>query len=123
PVRAGGVEVVPRDLFHALLEPRVTQRNIRDVGVIRTRCVGEKDGKPAEAVVELIDYYDEETGFTAMQRLTGWHASIVAILAAQGQIQSGAIPVELAVTGPTLVEKARKRGFNIKETTTPLDSK
>jgi len=120
PIRIRGAEVVPRDFFHGLLEPKITERDVRDVGVIRTRCVGEKRGKPVEAVVELIDYYDEETGFTAMQRLTGWHASIVAILAAQGQIQPGAIPVELAVAGPTLVEKARQRGFDISQTVTPL---
>ena len=33
-----------------------------------------------------LDKYDEETGFTAMQRLTGWHASIIAILMAENKI-------------------------------------
>jgi len=115
PVQVGGVTVVPRDVFHALLEPRITRPEVRDVCVIRTKCVGEKDGRRAEATVELIDYYDEGTGFTAMQRLTGWHASIVAILAAQGEIVSGALPVELAVPGKTIVREARRRGFAIEE--------
>jgi lysine 6-dehydrogenase len=115
PVIVGNVKVVPRDVFHALLEPKITQPEIHDVGVIRTKCIGEKDGRHAEAIVELIDYYDEETGFTAMQRLTGWHASIVAILAAQERIPHGAIPVELAIPGSVIVEEARRRGFNIEE--------
>lgn len=115
PVQLGDIEIAPRDLFHVLLEPKITQPQVRDVGVIRTRCVGEKDGRPAEAIVELVDYYDEETGFTAMQRLTGWHASIVAILAAQGRIRRGAIPVEVAIPGPTVVEEARRRGFSIRK--------
>jgi lysine 6-dehydrogenase len=115
PVEIGDVKVVPRDLFHALFEPQITTEDIRDLSIIRTRCVGEKEGRRAEAVVELIDYYDEETGFRAMERLTGWHASIVAILAAQGRIARGAIPVELAVPGEVIVKETRKRGFNIEE--------
>ena len=115
PVLIGDVKVVPRDVFHALLEPKITQPEIHDVGVIRTKCIGEKDGHRAEAIVELIDYYDKETGFTAMQRLTGWHASIVAILAAHERINHGAIPVELAIPGSVIVEEARRRGFSIEE--------
>jgi lysine 6-dehydrogenase len=115
PVRAGSVDVVPRDLFHALLAPRITDDEVRDMGVMRVRCVGGTRDKPKGVTVELIDYYDEETGFTAMQKLTGWHASIVAILAAANETPRGVVPVELAVSGPRLVEEARKRGFNISE--------
>ncbi len=115
PVRAGSVDVVPRDLFHALLAPQITDEEVRDMGVMRVKCVGGKRDEPEGVIVELVDYYDEETGFTAMQRLTGWHASIVAILAVRGEIPRGVVPVELAVSGPRLVEEARKRGFNISE--------
>ena len=121
PVQLGDGQVVPRDVFHALLEPRIVQTEVRDVCVIRVKCMGVKDAGPAEAVVELIDYFDEGSGFTAMQRLTGWHASIVAILAAQGRIPSGATPVELAVPGPLMVEEARRRGFVIEERVTRAD--
>jgi lysine 6-dehydrogenase len=122
PVQVGDGQVVPRDVFHALLEPRIVRSEVRDVCVIRTKCVGALGGQPAEAVVELVDYYDEATGFTGMQRLTGWHASIVAILAAQGRISPGATPVELAVPGPPMVEEARRRGFDIEERVTYADS-
>jgi len=115
PVQVGKVKVVPREVLHALLEPKITRPEIRDVGVVRTKCVGDKDGHPAEAIVQLIDFYDDETGFTAMRRLTGWHASIVAILAAHERIARGAMPVELAIPGPTIVEEARRRGFDIEE--------
>ena len=30
---------------------------------------GKKDGKETAITIDLIDYYDEETGFTAMERL------------------------------------------------------
>ena len=49
-----------------------------------------------------------------MQRLTGWHASIVGQMAVAGLLPSGAVPVEM-VPGPAVVAEARKRGFIITE--------
>jgi len=114
PIKVGDVEVVPRDVFHALLEQKLTQPEIKDIAIIRIKCVGEKEGKNAEVILELIDYYDEETGFTAMQRLTGWHASIVSIFAAKGKIDRGVIPIE-KIPGKVIVDEAKHRGFSIEE--------
>jgi lysine 6-dehydrogenase len=116
-VNIDGVSVSPRDVFHALLEKQIVKPEVRDVGIIRIKCVGEKDGKPAEAVVELIDYFDGKTGFTAMQRLTGWHAGIMASLSTEGQIRKGAVPVELAVPGDIVIKDGLRRGFEIKKRT------
>jgi lysine 6-dehydrogenase len=113
PVRIGCLDVVPRDVLHTLLGPRIVRDDVRDVCVIRVRCTGRKGGRSSEVIVELVDYFDEETGFTGMQRLTGWHTSIVAILATEGRVHKGAVPVELAVPGPAIVEEARKRGLSI----------
>jgi lysine 6-dehydrogenase len=114
-VHVNGTEVVPRKLFNALFEPQVRVDECHDVCVIRVRAVGKKDGRRTEAEVELLDYYDEATGFTAMQRATGWHLSIVAILMAKGEIPHGAVPLELAVPGGLFVREARKRGFKLRE--------
>ncbi|UCE75448.1 MAG: saccharopine dehydrogenase NADP-binding domain-containing protein [Methanomassiliicoccales archaeon] len=116
PIKIGDVDVSPRDVLSALLEPKLTQSDVKDVGIIRIKCVGRKDGRPAEAIVELIDHYDEDTGFTAMQRLTGWHASIVAILSAQNRIRKGVVPVE-TIPGEIIVKEALRRGFSIEERT------
>lgn len=105
-----GKKVVPRDVFHTLLEPKIREDDVRDVAVIRVKCVGDKN----EALVELIDYYDEKTGFTAMQRLTGWHASIVAILSVGNKIPDGFVPVE-NIPGKLIVDEVRKRGIIIEE--------
>lgn len=115
PVKVDGKEVVPRHLFHALFEPQVRAEVIKDVCIVRARAVGKKDRATAEATVEVIDYYDEATGFSAMQRLTGWHASIVAAMMARGETPLGAQPLELAVPGETFVREARRRGFRIRE--------
>jgi lysine 6-dehydrogenase len=63
--------------------------------------------------VELIDTYDEVTGFTAMERTTGWDASIKTILNAQGVTPRGVVPVELAVSGALYANELRKRGFKL----------
>ena len=82
---------------------------------MRVKAVGDKDGKAAEAVVEVIDYYDEETGFTAMERTTGWHGAIVAIMNARGQTPRGVKSVETGVPAQLFVDEIRKRGLSLTE--------
>ena len=120
-VRVNGNEVVPRQVFHALYGPKVQVRDAKDVCIIRVVAVGKKKGRPTEAVVEVIDHYDEATGFTAMQRLTGWHLSIVAAMMAKGETPIGSIPLEVAVPGDSFVREARKRGFKITESIRALE--
>jgi lysine 6-dehydrogenase len=115
PVPVDGHPVVPRHVFHALFEPKVHAEVIKDICIIRARVLGAKHGRPAEAVVDVIDYYDEATGFSSMQRTTGWHLSIVAAMIARGETPMGSIPLETAVPGGAFVREARKRGFNITE--------
>jgi lysine 6-dehydrogenase len=116
PVMINGVEVVPRDVLHACVEPRIRAADDeRDFVIVKVKAVGEKDGKAAEAVVELVDYFDEITGFTAMQRTTGWDGAIVAIMNATGQIPRGAKPVEIAVPAEAFVEELKRRGFSLTE--------
>ncbi len=119
PVRVNGSEVVPRELFNALFEPQVRVDDVRDVCIIRAHAKGKKNGQPTEAVVEVIDYYDETTGFTAMQRMTGWHISIVAAMMAKQETPMGATPLELAVPGGAFVREAKRRGFKITEQSGP----
>jgi len=113
PVVVGGRKVVPRRVFHALFEPQVTPKEIRDVAVTHVVARGVKDGKPAEAVVDLVDCYDGATGFRAMERLTGWHAAIAAEMIARGEIPPGAHPVETGVPPRRFVEEAVRRGISI----------
>jgi lysine 6-dehydrogenase len=115
PVQVGDVEVVPRDVFHALFEPQVTFPEDRDMVIVRVKAVGKKDGRDAEALVEVIDYLDEETGFTAMERCTGWSAAIVAEMMARGQTPRGAGGVETQVPARPYVEGLRRRGINVTE--------
>ncbi len=115
PVRVDGADIIPRHVFHALFEPQIKFDHVKDVCIIRVVAVGKKGGKAAQVVVEVIDSYDEATSFTAMQRLTGWHLSIVGIMLAKGEVGIGSTPLEIAVSGEAFVREGRRRGFEITE--------
>ncbi len=108
PIKVDGQQVIPRRVYHALLEPQITDPEVRDVGIMRAVGRGLKDGKPAEVTIDLVDYYDEATGFTAMERLTGWHASIVMHMQASGALTPGAHPVETLPAERILQDFARR---------------
>jgi lysine 6-dehydrogenase len=112
--------VTPRDVFHALYEPKVTfphdPEKSKDIVLIRVKVLGKKAGRPAEASLELVDRFDEKTGFTAMERTTGWDAAIVAEMMAHGLTPRGAGGVENFVPAGAFMNELRRRGFNIKET-------
>jgi len=113
PIVVAKTEIAPRDVFHALFAPRVTPRQPRDIAVIRVVARGRRGSRPSEAVVELFDRYDDVTGFTAMERVTGWHAAIVAGMIARGEIPPGAHSVERGVPSGRFIEEARRRGLKI----------
>jgi lysine 6-dehydrogenase len=113
PVTVPGGRVAPRDVFHALFEPMVTLPGEKDVVMIRILVTGTKGGRSARAMLELMDFFDEETGFTAMERSTGWDGAIVAAMMARGQTPRGAKPVELAVPPALFVEELAKRGIRV----------
>ncbi len=113
PVDVGGVEVVPRDVLAALLARAWYDPQVKDLAVIYVVARGRKDGYPAEATVQLVDLYDERTGFRAMEKLTGWHAAMVLELAVRGEIPRGVIPIEQALPGSKFAQLAPARGWNV----------
>jgi lysine 6-dehydrogenase len=115
PVTVGSQSVVPRDVLHALLAPQICRDTVKDVCVMRVKGIGRTRGRRAEATIELVDRYDDKTGFTAMQRLTGWHGSILLIAAVSSLVRRGAVPVELALPGRTIVTECRRRGIEVTE--------
>lgn len=118
PIMVNGQSLIPRDIYHSLLEPKITPEEVRDICVIRVTCNGKSSGRKTSCTLELTETYDETTGFTAMEKLTGWHASIIAILSASGSLPKGGIPVEQALTGETLMVESSRRGWDIRKTVT-----
>jgi lysine 6-dehydrogenase len=101
-------------VLHALLEPRLRAApGTRDVVLIRIEARGRHEGRTAVARLELIDTYDEVTGFTAMQRTTGFDAAIVAAMMARGETPRGAVPVELSVDPERFAAELAKRDISL----------
>ena len=115
PVEVKGVPVVPRDVFHTLFLPKVTYPEDKDLVIVRVLAKGTKDGRPAQALVQVTDRHDQVTGFTAMERCTGWSAAIVAELMSRRQTPPGAGGVESMVPAVPFMEELRKRGVPVRE--------
>lgn len=114
PIEVHGAKIVPRDVLHALLEPQIrAARGARDLVIVRILANGKRQGREAEATVDLFDRYDARTGFTAMERTTGWHAAIMAGFIARGEVRRGCVPVELAVPPAHFVEALARRALNV----------
>jgi len=112
PLEVNGQSIIPRDVYHALLAPKVSAPDIVDICVMRAVGIGEKEGKNARVTVDLIDGYDEATGFTGMERLTGWHCALMMGFQARGKITPGAHRMENAVPAKDIMGEVRRRGIN-----------
>ena len=104
PVQIDGVSVIPKHLVDAVLYPQVKlEVGERDITCFRVTLIGEKDGKPCTYKAEMVDRYDEETGFTSMARTTAMTGAIVARMVGKGMIKAGDQPFvtpEKVITGP-----------------------
>lgn len=119
PIDVQGVKVSPREVLHTLLDPKLRAKpGEPDLVIVRVLAKGHKDGLKARVLLDLIDRFDTATGFTAMERTTGWDGSIKAIMNAHGVTPRGVNSAEVAVPGPAYVAELHKRGFWLSETLT-----
>jgi lysine 6-dehydrogenase len=117
PVEVDGVPVVPRKLFHRVAAPRIDFPEDKDLVVLRVEGEGVKDGEPRLVRLEIVDFHDDRTGFTAMERTTGFPAAMVAHEMARGAVPAGVRPLESKALDHTLlVEGLARRGIKVSET-------
>lgn len=116
PIQVDAHSVSPRDVFVAAAGPRLQFLDDRDLLVMRVIVQGERQGEKLEIIYDVLDYYDPKTGFTAMQRTTGFSAALITALLAQGRMrQTGVVPVEKAIPGHVVLKEIRQRGIRITE--------
>ncbi|HEY0865839.1 MAG TPA: saccharopine dehydrogenase C-terminal domain-containing protein [Fimbriimonas sp.] len=108
-----GGRVAPFEVFCRLMGEKLRDPEDRDLVVTHAIGRGVKEGAPSQMMATIIDYHDDATGFTAMERLTGFSTAIVAIEIANGRIRKGAVPYETAISGGTMLDALRKRGIDI----------
>ncbi len=114
PVKLNGRPVVPRDLFIAVVEPKLLKPDSPDVVVLRVIVSGERAGRETAIDFELIDYADEARGITAMMRTTGFSLALTALMQVNGTITTpGVHTPDQVVPFQPYVEGLAKFGVRI----------
>jgi len=117
PLIVDGISTIPRSVFCKIVGPRIAFPQDKDLVVLRVVCHGLKDRRPIEISLDLLEFHDDQTGFSAMERTTGFAASIIAIMMAKKEIKTcGVIPLEKAASGKRFMDELARRGIKVHET-------
>lgn len=115
PVEVDGVCVAPRKLFMACAAPVLRKPDARDLVAMRVEVRGEKEGRAKTIRYELIDFYDEVHGITAMERSTGYSLSITALMQVDGRIAvKGVRTPDACVPADAYLAELAKRGIEVR---------
>ena len=112
-IKFNGTDISPREFYHHMLEPKLLN-DCEDVCLMRVHTEGLNKERPSVTKIDIKEKYDRETGFLAMEKWTGWHASIVMIEILNNNIDNGAIPIEKALSGMVFHKRALERSYDIK---------
>jgi lysine 6-dehydrogenase len=113
PVKTRSGDAVPVEVFYRLMDERLRDPESKDLIVVRAIGVGEKEGKRVQMQIDILDRHDDATGFTAMERMTGFSTATNAAHIGAGHTEPGCIRYELAMTGTKFVEEIQKRGIGL----------
>ncbi len=120
-LKINGHRVRPLDLTaKLLLKDWKLNPGEKDLTVMKVLAKGTKDKKKVKIEFDLIDFYDESSGVHSMARVTGYTATVVAGLLADGKIkQKGlVVPEYLGFDKETvlvILEGLKQRGVQYKE--------
>jgi lysine 6-dehydrogenase len=113
PITIEGQALEPRSVFKAVLEQNLNYGDL-DMVLARVTVEGEKEGQKKSIAYEIVDRQATPTSLTAMMRTTAFPASIIAWMAASGQIaERGVKPQEAAVKPAAFFPQLKKRGINL----------
>jgi lysine 6-dehydrogenase len=116
PLDVKGTKVVPRDVFIAAVQPKLTKPKGRDLVALRVVVRGAKGGRPATKSFELVDRYDEVHGVSAMMRTTGYSLAITALMQVRGEVKpAGVHTPDECILAARYIAELRKRGIDIRE--------
>ena len=108
PLKVKGREIVPRDVFIAAVSPKLTKPDRRDLVALRVEVRG-RDGR--QVAWQLLDYFDEARGVSAMMRATGYSLAITGIMQVDGRIKAPGVhtPDEAVPFAEYVAELGRRR--------------
>ncbi len=118
PRRFPGGQVSPREMLADRMQAALDLPGEDVVLVLVTAEGWDGDGKAVRRVVRIIDRHVGEHDISAMMRMTGYPAAIIARMLAAGEIEApGARRQELIVDGGAMVAELRRRGVQVEEFT------
>lgn len=109
-----GVRIKPREVFYKVFGDALGQYEDLDLCAVRGVGIGVKNGERVQLQVDIFDRQCETTGFTSMERLTGFSMAIFADAVARGEVPAGAVRYENALTGHRFMEEIQRRGVSVK---------
>jgi lysine 6-dehydrogenase len=113
PVMMKGTAIVPRDAFIAAVSPQLSKPNGRDLVALRVEVKG-RNGR--HVAWQLLDYFDEATGISAMMRTTGYSLAITGVMQVDGRVgHHGVLTPDEAVPFQAYVDELKRRGVVIRE--------
>ena len=81
-----------------------------DVTLVRVTAEGHRDGRRETVQYQCIDYFDHDSGLTAMMRTTAFPATILLQMLIRGQIKDrGVLRQEVSVPGALFMDELTKR--------------
>ena len=85
-----------------------------DVVLVLCTAEGWHGGQAVRRSVRIIDRFDTALGISAMMRMTGYPAAIIAAMLASGTIaERGTLRQELVVPGDLMIAELRRRGVEV----------
>ena len=117
PLAIPGGEVSPRQMLANRLKNALEMPGPDAVLVLVVAEGWDAAGEPQRLAVRIIDRHDDATGLSAMMRMTGFPAAIIARMLASGTLDAvGACCQELIVPGQDMAAELRRRGIDLVET-------
>jgi lysine 6-dehydrogenase len=112
PVKTRTGDAVPLHLFHKLMGEAL--RNVdKDMILVRGVGTGTLGGKRVRLQIDINEKHDDSTGFTAMERMTGFSTGVYADQLGKGAMAPGALRYETAMSGRLYVKELEKRGIKL----------
>lgn len=117
PVKVDGAEITPRQFFIDRVTPKLLRPGAKDLVVLRVEVRGRKGGREAGIRYDLLDYFDEATGITAMERVTGFSLALTGLMQVRGRIrEQGVRTPDETILPEVYLEGLARRGIRVERT-------
>jgi saccharopine dehydrogenase-like NADP-dependent oxidoreductase len=123
PVKGLPFELTPHEFMVKHLEPRLQYKDgERDIVAMRVIVEGRRGDRPVRITYDMIDMRDLTTGLLAMNRTTGFSASIIGQMVGGGEISKRGLLTPLRdVPYRRFIDELARRGITIRERQETVD--